>query len=100
MSFSDVKITVLKKISTGEVFDEYAVEGANPSCPLVNVGEEYVSKNMAMPTGFCSWAWADIQRDVAHLAMGGDFPWIREKGKMVSCCTDGLRPVIFRLERT
>ena len=64
------------------------------------MGEEYVSKNMAMPTGFCSWAWADIQRDVAHLAMGGDFPWMREKGMMISCCTDGLRPVIFRLERT
>lgn len=99
MSFSEVKITVLKKLSTGEIFDEYAVKGADSSCPLVNLGEEYVSKNMAMPAGFCGWAWADIQRDVAHLAMGGDFPWIREKGKMISCCTDGLRPVIFKLER-
>ena len=43
---------------------------------------------------------ADIQRDVAHLAMGGDFPWMKEKGEMVSCCTDGLRPVIFKLERS
>jgi uncharacterized repeat protein (TIGR04076 family) len=48
---------------------------------------------------FCSWAWADIQRDVVHLALGGDFPWIKEKGIGISCCTDGLRPVIFKLER-
>lgn len=100
MQFSDVKITVLKKVETDEVFKEFAGEEAEPLCPIVTVGDEYISKNMAMPSGFCSWAWADIQRDVAHLAMGGDFPWIKEKGKMISCCTDGLRPVIFKLERT
>lgn len=99
MSFDDVKITVLKKIRTDEIYDEFASESATPSCALVEVGEEFVSKNMSMPEGFCSWAWADIQRDVVHLALGGDFPWMKEKGKMVSSCTDGLRPVIFKLER-
>jgi uncharacterized repeat protein (TIGR04076 family) len=54
---------------------------------------------MAMPPSFCSWAWGDIQRDVAHLAMGGDFPWMRQRGTMITCCTDGLRPVVFKLER-
>jgi len=54
---------------------------------------------MAMPPDFCSWAWADIQRDVAHLALGGDFPWMKQRGTMITCCTDGLRPVVFRLER-
>ena len=86
MSFRDVRITVLKKVETGEVFKEHAVEGARASCPMVGVGEDYVSKNAGMPAGFCSWAWADIH-------------WIREEGVMVSCCTDGLRPVIFKLER-
>ena len=99
MEFSDVKITVLKKVETGEVFEEYAGEEAQPVCPVVELGAEFVSKNMGMPEGFCSWAWADIQRDVAHLSMGGDFPWMKEKGEMISCCTDGLRPVIFKLER-
>jgi hypothetical protein len=63
----------------GEVFDEYTEENAYPSSPLVNAGEEYVSKNVAMPTRFCGWAWADTQKDIARLATGGDFPWIREK---------------------
>jgi uncharacterized repeat protein (TIGR04076 family) len=99
MEFSDIKITVVKKVETGEIHEEFAVEGAESVCPLVKLGAEFVSKNMGVPDGFCSWAWADIHRDVAHLAMGGDFPWMREKGEMVSCCTDGLRPVIFKLER-
>ena len=97
--FKDVKITVLKKIRTDEVFEKYASEIAESVCPSVKEGVEYVSKNMNIPEGFCGWAWADIQRDVAHLSLGGDFPWIKEKGEMVSCCTDGLRPVIFKLER-
>jgi len=54
---------------------------------------------MQMPEGFCSWAWADIQRDVIHMGLGGDFPWMKKPGVMISCCTDGLRPVVFKLER-
>jgi uncharacterized repeat protein (TIGR04076 family) len=99
MSFRNVKITVIKKLETGEIFEEYAGELAKPSCAAVKVGDEYLSKNMAMPEGFCSWAWSDIQRDVVHIALEGDFPWMKEKGTMISCCTDGLRPVLFKLER-
>jgi uncharacterized repeat protein (TIGR04076 family) len=99
MQISDVRITVLKKLQTGEVFEQYAVDGMTPTCNLLKDGAEFVSRRMQMPEGFCSWAWADVQRDVIHLALGGDFPWVNEKGKMISCCTDGLRPVVFKLER-
>jgi uncharacterized repeat protein (TIGR04076 family) len=98
--FTDVKITVLKKLATGEVFQEFASGEMTPACDAVQDGREYISKmGMTMPEGFCSWAWADIQRDVAMLSMGGEFPWIKQKGFMISCCTDGLRPVVFKLER-
>ncbi len=96
---SDIRITVLKKLRTGEVFEKYAAGAMTPECTSMIEGKEYLSKGMAMPEGFCSWAWADIQRDVIHLSLGGEFPWIRERNKMVSCCTDGLRPVVFLLER-
>jgi uncharacterized repeat protein (TIGR04076 family) len=95
----DVKITVVAMLKPGKIFDELAADTVTPECTRYKIGGEYLSKGMAMPEGFCSWAWADIQRDVAHLAMDGDFPWIKEPGKMVSCCTDGLRPVVFKLER-
>jgi len=96
---SDVRITVIAKLKPGEVFDELAASNFNPVCDGVKLGESFVSRNLQMPEGFCSWAWADIQRDVAHLALGGNFRWISKPGSMVSCCTDGLRPVVFRLER-
>ncbi|UCH58078.1 MAG: TIGR04076 family protein [Candidatus Bathyarchaeota archaeon] len=99
MSYRDVRIKVIKKLETDEVFEEYAGENARPSCPALNVGDEFVSRNMGMPEGFCSWAWADIHRDVVHLSMGGEFSWIKGEGRMVSCCTDGLRPVLFELKR-
>ncbi|MBT3284553.1 TIGR04076 family protein [Candidatus Bathyarchaeota archaeon] len=95
----DVKITVVAKLKPGEVFAELAADTTNPVCDAVETGKEYLSVGMAIPEGFCSWAWADIQRDVAHLALGGDFRWINKPGSMVSCCTDGLRPVVFKLER-
>ena len=94
-----IKITVVAKLKPGEVFAELAAEDVKPVCDAVETGKEYLSKGMAMSEGFCSWAWADIQRDVAHLALGGDFRWINKPGSMVSCCTDGLRPVVFKLER-
>ncbi|RLB26553.1 MAG: TIGR04076 family protein, partial [Deltaproteobacteria bacterium] len=27
------------------------------------------------------------------------YPWLKQKGVAIACCTDGLRPVIFKLER-
>jgi len=99
MEFSDVKITVLKKLETGDIFEEYAAEEAQSTCDAVRLGDEFISKAMGIPEGFCSWAWADIQRDVVHLALGGEFPWMKKEGTMISCCTDGLRPVLFKLER-
>jgi uncharacterized repeat protein (TIGR04076 family) len=99
LSASDVKITVLKKVKTGEILKEYGVSTVEAECPVAKEGKDYISKGGQIPEGFCGWAWADIQRDVAVLAFGGNFPWIKQKGKMISCCTDGLRPVIFKLER-
>ena len=97
---ADVKITVVKKIDNREMFGDnppVAFSIASP-CDRVEEGQEFISENGACPPGFCTWAFADIQRDITHLRFGGDFPWIKEKGKMLSSCTDGVRPVIFKLE--
>ena len=62
-------------------------------------GQVFISENGAFPEGFCSWAYADSQRDLSHLRLGGDYPWMQEKGTILACCTDGARPVLFKLER-
>jgi uncharacterized repeat protein (TIGR04076 family) len=51
-----------------------------------------------MPEGFCSWAWADVQKYVLTLARGGNFLGVKP-GRFITCCTDGFRPVVFQLER-
>ncbi|MGA2470988.1 MAG: TIGR04076 family protein [Solirubrobacteraceae bacterium] len=43
------------------------------------------------PEGFCQWAWADL-RSIIHRIHAGN------PTTMVSCCTDGLRPVFFKFE--
>jgi len=97
---SKVKITVVKRLNNKELF------GDNPPltftgaalCDRMTEGQEFISENGQFPEGFCSWAFADIQRDITHLRLGGSFPWIKETGAILSSCTDGARPVIFKLE--
>ena len=96
-----VKITVLKRFEPSEVFEEAPVdvEGLT-ACSLFTDGQEFiVDESGKMPKGFCYWAWNDIFKAVTTLRFGGNFSWHSEKGVSVNCCTDGLRPVIFKLER-
>lgn len=99
---SKVKITVLKKLSGEEIFGESLP--LSPKYVLVcdrldEGGEFMVEESGAMPEGFCPWAWDSIAREVTHLQLNGDFPWYEEKGAAITCCTDGIRPVIFKVER-
>ncbi len=100
---SKVKITVIKKMTTQDVFGQYPyqlTDGFVPVCERFNIGDEYiVSETGDCPDGFCGWAYADIQRDITHLRLGGNFSCMKDEGIGVSCCTDGLKPVFFKLER-
>ncbi len=96
-----LKITVLRRFAPEEVFDEKPIEyGEMGPCDKYKDGQEFiVDQSWDMPEGFCAYAWDDIYKTVLTLLSGGDFPWYTEKGASVSCCTDGLRPVVFRIER-
>jgi uncharacterized repeat protein (TIGR04076 family) len=94
----DVKITVVKKIANLDLANKYGKDVKLP-CDFFKLGDEFIFKDLNMPEGFCSWAWADIQRDVVVLALGGNFNWLKNAGTGIACCTDGFRPVVFKLER-
>jgi len=96
-----IKITVVKKVNNKDMFGNNppAEFTATPECDKLELGQEFISDEGSFPPGFCDWAFADIQRDITHLVLGGDYPWMKEKGVVLSCCTDGIRPVIFKLER-
>lgn len=101
MSWKTLKITVLKKLNSVDIFgDASPVESLEgPLCPVFEEGQVLYSRKGKMPEGFCTWAWNNIYLQASHLMLGGDYPWIKDKGKAVVCCTDGLKPVVFLLER-
>ena len=98
-----MKITVVKGFTAEEVFDgevpDHFPETFKSPCPMHPEGQEFVMENLNCPEGFCPWAFADIFRDILHLWKGGDFPWVGKPGVMYSSCTDGKKPVVFKLER-
>jgi uncharacterized repeat protein (TIGR04076 family) len=96
-----LKISVLRRFEPSEVFKELPVTpvGDLPACEYFEDGQEFIIEGNEMPEGFCSAAWKAINPSVKTLLDGGDYHWIEEKGVLVTCCLDGLRPVIFKLER-
>ena len=97
-----VKITVVKKMNNKDMFGNNPPVGFTmaPECDQLEVGQEFIiDDGYGFPPGFCPWAFADIQKDIVHLRFSGDFSWMEESGVNLSCCTDGVKPVVFRLER-
>jgi len=104
MPRSRVKITVLKRVDPSIIFDGDVpkVPGTDRRvgvCTVFEEGQEFVvGMDGEKPEGFCVWAWNDLFKYLSVLHFGGNFPWA-EEGEAVACCTDGVRPVSFRLER-
>ena len=98
-----IKITVLKTLFMKDIVEEYLSDEQKEmgftGCDKLVEGQEFIIDEPNIPEGFCSWAWADINREVVAIMTGADMPWINRKGCAIACCTDGLRPVIFRIER-
>lgn len=99
-----VKITVLKTAFYKDLAEEYGMEGLAP-CSIMKEGQVFYA-DRTKPEGFCDGAWRSIYQYVFALANGGGMEgffyndWTREPGVAVSCCNDGFRPVIFKLEAT
>ena len=99
---SRCKITVLKKTLHPELAREYC-QGEVAPCTNFREGQEFTT-NFGKPSGFCDWAWNDIHQYVAVLLAGGNFAgdlfngWMNDDKTMIACCTDGIRPVVFKIE--
>ena len=103
-----VKITVIKKTFHSDLVDELTTgpddwrEGTIGSkancCHSFDFGHEFISDGTHMPDGFPDPPWVDIQKYVFILGRGGNMLGV-ENGTYVTNCTDGFRPVTFKLER-
>lgn len=49
----------------------------------------------------CSEAWDAISRYIYTGLQGGSIMkgWMKDENTMITCCSDGTRPVIFKIER-
>ena len=99
------KITVLKRMANQELIDEYMGDEyrARNVAPCDNLedGQEFTVESPGVPPeGFCAWAWSNIHKEIVAVMSGGDFtPWVKQRGTAIACCTDGFRPVVFKIER-
>ena len=97
------KITVLKKMLNREIAEDYRNPSAEIStCPFFSVGQEFIVEDLGeKPESFpCGWAWNDIHKIVLSLMSGGGFgEWMKETNTYIACCTDGIKPVVFKVER-
>lgn len=86
------KIKVLKRTVHQDLYQQLRGNQGR-ACPVFHEGQEFVVKSQYQkPQGFCDWAWADIRHFIQAV-------WHGREDTVVTCCTDGFRPVIFQLSR-
>jgi len=98
---ADLRIRVLRVFHPDEVFgDDYPIEKQDwmGPCYMHTVGQEFLLCDGEKPEGFCSGAWVAIYPHIRLLVMVGNMPGARE-GFALGSCNDGLRPVVFQIER-
>lgn len=99
------KITILKRECYRDLQAEYLADPKSGPCPYFHEGQEIIvdSDNFfRMLNGtFCAEAWDCISRYVYAALQGGSIMqgWTNNEKVMITCCNDGTRPVIFKLER-
>ncbi|MHA2255851.1 MAG: TIGR04076 family protein [Candidatus Heimdallarchaeaceae archaeon] len=96
-----VKVTVIKKFDPKEVFGHeitYPRGDVVPTCYVFEEGEEFIVEQLEKPEKFCGWGWKTLVKDIEILSSGEDVFWC-PPGIIYSSCTDGARPVCFKLER-
>ncbi len=96
-----IRITVVQRELYPDLVEAYGSpsmkEKGLPRCQTFEDGQVFeIEGSLVMPEGFCSWAWADLQRDFAMMLFGPPDYW--KDQPFLVCCTDGFRPVVFRID--
>lgn len=98
----DVKITVVKQFGPEDIIgEEFIRESGKPitKCYMEENREFLVKETGDMPDDFCHHAWYGIYKSVNFLRYGGKFEDWTGEDTIYGVCPDGIRPVIFRIER-
>ena len=102
---SKCKITVLRRELFEDLQQEYLADPQSGRCPYFREGQEFLLEGddffRMLHGSFCAEAWDCISRYVYAALQGGSIMrgWTREENVMITCCNDGTRPVVFKIER-
>lgn len=123
-----VKLTVIDKKLYPELQQKYYADKQAGGCPCYNVGDEFIFSRYGGKDDFwhcgintmvygtddgkefsagdfshphCAEAWDAFSRYIYTGLNGGDIMsgWMADPKTMITCCQDGTRPVIFKIER-
>ncbi len=122
-----VKVTVIDKKLYPDLQQKYCADPHSGACPCYNVGDEFIFERYSSADDFwhmglntlkrtdypaeavaggpaiphCSEAWDAIARYIYTGLQGGSIMrgWMNDERVMICCCSDGTRPVIFKVER-
>ena len=96
-----VKVTVLDKKLYPELQQQYCDNPISGACPCYNVGDEFIFYRDEERDYFWHIAWDAISRYIYTGLQGGSIMkgWMKRENEMITCCSDGTRPVIFKIER-
>ena len=101
--FPTCKIKVLKTLYHQDLAEKYRrPDVPKGPCPSFTEGQEFVVNYLTeRPEGFsCDWAWDDIHKVLMVLMLKGDYStWMKDGDMFITCCTDGIKPVVFKIER-
>ena len=98
------RITVVERSFNRKYIDLYVEAERRKTlgkCEVFREGQEFVVDPCAgMPSGFCPWAWDDIYKVLIAFFSGGNFGmWTEGGDTILACCSDGTRPVYFKIEK-
>ena len=99
------KITVLRREFYQDLADEYLANPNVGKCNLFHDGQEFIVDGKdfwkMMNGKFCAEAWDSISRYIYAALQGGSIMrgWTNDEKVMIAACSDGVRPVSFKIER-
>ncbi|HIU44023.1 MAG TPA: TIGR04076 family protein [Candidatus Ventrousia excrementavium] len=102
-----VKITVVKREYYQDLADRFLANPQKGKCTIFSEGQEFfvtreTYNRFPYENDFCIPAWDAIKGKVYAALQGGNFywqGWMRNPKEQILCCDDGVRPVVFLLER-
>ena len=79
---------------------EFWNSGIAGPCPYFTEGQEFIADWFEPPEGFlCTWAWHDIYKQFMNVMYDLESDAWKDSTTRTACCTDAIRPVVFKLER-